>query len=90
MWNSVMVKRNFNQVLFCIVYTFSNSVSYFVCFTKAVSNNTITITYYNDGSKAKSSTTFYNFSYTIDRNNFFFEFDLASLYTTNIIFQHNS
>ncbi len=87
---SVMIKRNFNQVLLRIIDTFRNCISYLICFPKAVSNYTIAITNYDDSSEAKSSTTFYNFGYTIDRNNFFFQFDLASLYTTNIIFQHNS
>ncbi len=67
-----MIYRNFHQVLLGIIYPFCNSIRYFVGFAKSVTNYTVSVAYHYNGSEGKSSTTFYNFGYTIDSYYSFF------------------
>ncbi len=68
MRNSTFQYRNFRQVLLRSFYTFGDSCCYFTCLTKAPTNDTFFITYYNDSRKSKCSTTLCDLGYTVDSN----------------------
>ena len=70
-------QRNLEQVLLGVFYTLGDRISYFVGFTKAVTNYAVTIANYYDGRKAEATTTFYHFGNPIDRYYALFEVSLV-------------
>jgi hypothetical protein len=54
--------------------SFTDSFWYFLSFTSTKSNATVTVTNYNKRCKTQTTSTFNNFSNTVDSNYAFFEF----------------
>ncbi len=84
MRNGVLEQRYTNKVFLSIIDTLCNSIGYLVCFTQAVAYHTIAVTYNYDGRKAESSTTFHNFSNTVDSHYALFELNLACFNASDI------
>ena len=57
MGNSALEDGNTYQVLLGSLNALSDGCSYFTCLTKAVTDDTITITYYYDSSECESTAT---------------------------------
>ena len=68
MWDSSLDDWNPNQILLGSLYTLGDGSRNFACFTKTIANNTVTITYNNDGCECKCTTTLSNLSNTINSN----------------------
>ena len=71
---STLQNRHLRKVLLCRLNTFGNGSSNFTSLTKAPTDNTFFVTYYNNSREAKSSTTFGYLSHTIDSNQSVFQF----------------
>ncbi len=56
------------QVLLGCFYAFGNGGSYFAGFAETATNDTLTITHYNNGSEREGASTLGNFHYAIDSN----------------------
>ena len=83
MRNRTLEHRNFYQIFLCCFNTFCNSSRNFTGFTKTVANNTVTITYNNDGSECECTTTLSNLSNTINSNQAVFKLGIV-LYFNSI------
>lgn len=66
--NSTFEYGNLNQIFLSCLYTFSNSGGNFASLTKAITDDTVTITYYYDSSESECTTTLGYFDNTIDSN----------------------
>ena len=68
MRHSTIQNGNFHQILLGCFHAFGNGCCYFSSLTKSPTNDTITITNYNNGSESKRSTTLSYLGNTIDSN----------------------
>ena len=66
--NGSVQNRYLNKVLLGGFRTLGDGCCYLTCLTQTVANDTITVTYYYNGCKRKSTTTFGNFRYTVYSN----------------------
>src|SRR6056297_1564065 len=65
--------RYFDKVFLCIIKSFLNGISNFICFAQSVSGNTFSITYYNNRIETKSAPALYNFRDPVNVNKFLFQ-----------------
>ena len=86
MWHCSFNNRNFYEVLFRIINTLSYSIGYFIGFSQAVSNHTVTVTNNNNGCKTKPATTFHHLCYSFDGNYALLKIDFAGFYCANIAY----
>ena len=68
MRNGSIENRYLNKVFLSGFRALGDGSSNFTCFTQTVANDTITVTYYYNGCKRKSTTTFGNFRYAVYSN----------------------
>ncbi len=64
--NSSFENRNLHKVLLGSLCSLCNGSSYLSGLTKTIADDTLAITYNNDGSKRESATTLSNFRHTVD------------------------
>ena len=87
MRDSTLQHGNTYEVLLCSFYTLGNSSSYLTGLTKAPTDNTVLITYYNDCSECESASTFCYLGNTVDSNESIFQLDVVSY--LNSIYCHD-
>src|SRR5699024_451950 len=71
--------RYFYKTLLCIVNRFFNRFRVFKCFPHAKADSSISISYNYNSCKAETTSTFYNFSYTVNGYYTFFKFCLVRI-----------
>ncbi len=72
---------NLNQILLSGFYALGNSGSNFAGLTKTATDNTLTVTDYNDCSKSEGTTTFGYFNNAIDSNQSIFQLFCVYIYS---------
>ncbi len=71
MRNTALSNSNFTHILTSLLDSFANGLGYLVGLSKAMPNLTIAVTNNANRTKTEATPTFYNFSGTIDEDNFF-------------------
>ena len=79
-----------HQVLLSVLYAFGDSGGNFVGLAQSVTDHTVLIADYDDGSEAEVTTTLGNLGYAVDGHQSVLEFKVRGLYSFYIRICHSS
>src|SRR5688572_1051465 len=88
MGNSSTNNRNFHQMLFGVIYSLGNGVSYFIGFAKTVTHHAVSVTYDDDSCKGETTSALYHFRHALDGYDLFLKINFACLDCADVALCH--